>query len=93
MAPLTVLIYTRKEKMVLDSVSVAFFIGHRLDWKCSDLSLGPKAGFSGAHFGVGSKYPTHGLWMSDVAPEMTWDLHGRKVIETYQPALVATIHP
>ena len=39
-----------------------------------------------------SKYYTHGLWISQVTPE-TWGLLGRKVIETYQPALAATVHP
>ena len=39
-----------------------------------------------------SKYHTHGLWISEVAPE-TWGLLGRKVTETYQPALAATVHP
>ena len=39
-----------------------------------------------------SKYHTHGLWISEVAPE-TWGLLGRKVIESYQPALAATVHP
>ena len=39
-----------------------------------------------------SKYHTHGLWISQVTPE-TWGLLGRKVIETYQPALAATVHP